>query len=381
MRYGGYDLRKASKPKTPTTQSSFRLRRMQNTASYIVGRFNLKFGDSLIRRFNTDEPRESPLSFQGSLFDSQSSSGGVSYRPADFRPRFDLGGNYIFGTNLCNFATHNKLNGKSTIKIINTLQECEEREASSLGDRKEEPICPDTNHVSNSLQRLKDQRRTIFKELIELSSCDESLEYRLVKDYLESNSYSEIENDTEFKDYLQRKNYMDILAYLEDNEPKSLMSVSSSLARAQSSLGSLNTAKSLSTPKSLKAPKQIFGLDSQMCSSCRSKWPTNLNIQPQPGSRKGRLKETDAGNNWSSSYREILSFCHQFFQETGETGNLPNISNAKFKLAKYERVLKDFVLAQGYVSVEEYVQQKFGQFISSKVKAFHESDELHVTST
>ncbi|KAM8711692.1 hypothetical protein ACLKA7_012235 [Drosophila subpalustris] len=389
MRYGGYDLRKASKPKTPTAQSSFRLRRVQNTASNFVGRFNLKLGDSLIRSFKTDEPRESPLSFQGSLFDSQASSGGVSYRPADFRPRLDLGGNYIFGTNLCNFATHNILNGKSTIKIINTLQECEEREA-SVGDREEEL---DTNHASNSLQRLKDQRRTIFKELIELSSCDESLEYRLVKDYLESNSYSEIENDTEFKDYLQRKNYMDILAYLDDNEPKSLMSVSSSIARAQSSLGSLNTTKSLSTPKSLRAPKQISGLDTQMCSSCRSKWPNNLNIQPHLGSRKGRLKETgelgasgktsaDAGSEWSSSYREILSFCHQFFEEnfkggTGESKNLPRIRSAKFKLAKYERVLKDFVLAQGYVSVEDYVEQKFGQFINTKMSAFHDRHGLH----
>ncbi|KAH8399221.1 hypothetical protein KR215_005244 [Drosophila sulfurigaster] len=387
MRYGGYDLRKASKPKTAqTAQSSFRLRRVHNTACNIVGRFNFKFGDSLIRKFHfdSDEPRESPLSFQGSLFDSQSSCGGISYRPADFRPRFspDLGGNYIFGTNLCNFATHNILNGKSTIKIINTLQECEEREASVISERRENSPLDSRQQqatVSNSLQRLKDQRRTIFKELIELSSCDESLEYRLVKDYLESNSYSEIENDTEFKDYLQRKNYMDILAYLDDNEPKSFMSVSSSIVRAQSSLGSLNNSKSLSTPKSLKAPKQISGLDSQMCSSCRSNWPNNLNVRKdKEESVKEEIKE-ELGNEWnSSSYRDVLSFCHQFFEENfqdaTDSKNLPKLRSTKFKLSKYERVLKDFVNGQGYNNVEQYVEQKFGQFISSKLSNFQNSN-------
>lgn len=391
MRYGGYDLRKASKPKTPVAQSSFRLRRVQNTACNIVGRFNLRLGDSLIKRFNLPlaeavEPRESPLSFQGSLFDSQASCGGLSYRPADFRPRFesfspDLGSNYIFGTNLCNFATHNILNGKSTIKIINSLQECEEREICDsdrelvYGDKllQESATCPITAY--NSLQRLKDQRRTIFKELIELSSCDESLEYRLVKDYLESNSYSEIENDTEFKDYLQRKNYMDILAYLEDSEPKSLMSVSSSLARAQSSLGSLNNAKVLSTPKSLKGPKQVPALDAQLCSSCRSSWQNKIkpsdNRQPTRTESGLETALTKSTTDWSSSYHEILNFCRRFFEESfSDAKELPELRNTKFKASKYKQLLLDFVVAQGYANVEQYVEQKFGQFISSKINAF-----------
>ncbi|TDG44711.1 hypothetical protein AWZ03_008852 [Drosophila navojoa] len=388
MRYGGYDLRKASKPKTPAGQSPFRLRRVQNTACNIVGRFNLKLGDSLIKRFHlplagADEPRESPLSFQGSLFGSQASCGGLSYRPADFRPRFesfstDLGGNYIFGTNLCNFATHNVLNGKSTIKIINTLKECEEREC-CVSERERElelglesATCPTTAY--NSLQRLKDQRRTIFKELIELSSCDESLEYRLVKDYLESNSYSEIENDTEFKDYLQRKNYMDILAYLEDSEPKSLLSVSSSLARAQSSLGSLNNTKVLSTPKSLKGPKQVPAVDARLCSSCRSSWQSQCTSNDDGASSSPRRTETaltKSTTDWNSSYHEILGFCRQFFEESvGDAKELPELRNTKFKASKYKQLLKDFVVAQGYATVEQYVEQKFGQFISSKINAF-----------
>lgn len=393
MRYGGYDLHKASKPKISGVPSSFQLRRVQSTACNIVGRFNLKFGDSLIRRFNlpltdSDEPRESPLSFQGSLFDSETSCGGISYRPADFRPRFDgakLGDSYIFGTNLCNFATHNVLNGKSTIKIINTLKECEEKE-SSISDQEPEQAAEQGHsmpEVNNSLQRLKDQRRTIFKELIELSSCDESLEYRLVKDYLESNSYSEIENDTEFKEYLQRKNYIDILAYLEDGEPKSFMSVSSSVARAQSSLGSLNNAKSLSTPKSLKAPKLMPALDTFMCRSCRSSWKNNFDALPnlKERSRSPNRPVTEAKafnnatNNWNSSYLEILGFCNQFFEENTkglpvDSNELPKLKNGKFKLAKYEQIIKDFVEAQGFSSVEQYVDEKFGQFISSNISSY-----------
>lgn len=384
MRYGGYDLHKASKPKISGVPSSFQLRRVHSTACNIVGRFNLKFGDSLIRRFNLpEEPRESPLSFQGSLFESDTSCGGISYRPADFRPRFDgakLGDSYIFGTNLCNFATHNVLNGKSTIKIINTLKECEEKESSISDHEPELAVEPEMN---NSLQRLKNQRRTIFKELIELSSCDESLEYRLVKDYLESNSYSEIENDTEFKEYLQRKNYVDILAYLEDSEPKSFMSVSSSVARAQSSLGSLNNAKSLSTPKSLKAPKLMPALDTYMCRSCRSSWVNNVDALPnhKESSRSPNQPVTEAEafynntNNWNSSYLDIVGFCNQFFEENTkmlpvDSNELPKFKNGKFKLAKYEQIIKDFVVAQGFSSVEQYVAQKFGQFISSNVSSY-----------
>lgn len=394
MRYGGYDLHKASKPKISAVPSSFQLRRVQSTACNIVGRFNLKFGDSLIRRFNLpEEPRESPLSFQGSLFESETSCGGISYRPADFRPRFDgckLGDSYIFGTNLCNFATHNVLNGKSTIKIINTLQECEEKD-SSISDQ--EPDCKHSMpEMNNSLQRLKNQRRTIFKELIELSSCDESLEYRLVKDYLESNSYSEIENDTEFKEYLQRKNYIDILAYLEDSEPKSFMSVSSSVARAQSSLGSLNNAKSLSTPKSLKAPKLMPALDTYMCRSCRSSWVNNLDALPnlKERSRPPNQPVTEAEaiynatNNWNSSYLDILGFCNQFFEENikmlpVDSHELPKFKTGKFKLAKYEQIIKDFVVAQGFSSVEQYVDQKFGQFISSNVSSYFNREKVNKT--
>ncbi|KAH8413785.1 hypothetical protein KR222_008093 [Zaprionus bogoriensis] len=401
MRYGGYDLHKASEPKTSGVQSAFRLRRVHRTACNIVDRFNLKFGDSLIRRFNLplfdrEEPRQSPLSFQGSLFDSQTSCGGISYRPADFRPRFDdlanLGGSYVFGTNLYNFATHNILNGKSTIKIINTLKECEERETLDSGEELELSL-QGTNiaynaTVNNSLQRLKDQRRTIFKGLIELSSCDESLEYQLVKDYLESNSYSEIENDAEFKDYLQRKNYVDILAYLEDSEPKSFMSISSSVARAQSSLGSLNHTKLLSTPKSLKAPKKILALDAHMCKSCRSSLQNSpkalLSLSDNRESSKERETEVadsySSYSKWNSSYREIVTFCNQFFEENckkpaSQTKNIPKFKDGKFKLAKYEQILKEFVVAQGYPSVEEYVHQKFGQFINSNVHSFFNQEQ------
>ena len=387
MRYGGYDLQKASKASTPTHhQGSFQLKKVQNTACQIMGKFNTKLHCSLKKLYlskanaSLEASRNSPLSFRGSLFDSENSSGHIKrigslrYDENDFRPHFDMNEckdhhNYIFGTNVYNFSARNILNGKSTIKILNTFKEIEE--SNSLESIKS---------AKNSLQRLKDERKTIFKELLELSSCDESLEYRLVKDYLECNSYSEIENDTEFKDYLQRKNYTDILSYLNDcHEPKSLTSISSSIARAQSALGkaSLNSLKVLSIPKSLKEPKKTPEMESHVCHNCRSAMksftPFNQNATLKaPRHRGDSLEDIPKTNIFSSSYRDILKFCHEFFEESFKQNNLemPKFTFNKFKEQKYEQILKDFVMQQGYERVQDYVEDKFGKFIEHELSAF-----------
>uniref|UniRef100_A0A1B0GC97 DH domain-containing protein n=1 Tax=Glossina morsitans morsitans TaxID=37546 RepID=A0A1B0GC97_GLOMM len=385
MRYGGYDLRKASKSQTPSSsQGSFRLKKMQCTAYSIVGKVHSRLHDSLKRFYShrgcTDSPRSSPISFRDSLFNCDISPGYIkrinsfSYTTNDFRNHFDLEEqckdrpNYIFGTNVYNISARNILNGKSTIKILNTFKEIEQ--SNSVESFKT---------AKNSLQRLKDERKTIFKELLELSSCDESLEYRLIKDYLECNSYSEIENDNEFKDYLQRKKYMDILSYLnESNEPKSLMSISSSLARAQSpvSKGSWNSKKLLSTPKTLKQPKKTPELASHVCQSCRSTlnsrtWKPLPNQLKAPKRRDIKVK-AKATNIFSSSYREVVKFCQEFFEESFATNaiEMPKFAFNKFKEQKYEKLIKDFVYQQGYDRVEEYVDDKFGQFIDVELASY-----------
>lgn len=383
MRYGGYDLQKASKASTPpNNQGSFHLKKVQNTASQIMGKFNTKLHDSikklyLLKASNMEASRNSPLSFRGSLFDSENSSscirhmGSVRYDENDFRPHFDMNEckdqhNYIFGTNVYNISARNILNGKSTIKILNTFKEIEE--SNSLETIKS---------AKNSLQRLKDERKTIFKELLELSSCDESLEYRLVKDYLECNSYSEIENDIEFKDYLQRKNYTDILSYLNEcQEPKSFTSISSSIARAQSAAGkgSLNSLKLLSTPKSLKEPKKTPEIESHVCHACRSSMqsyaPFNHSKLKAPKLRE--MEDKPKSNIFTTSYREILKFCHEFFEESFKQNNfeMPKFTFNKFKEQKYEQILKEFVTQQGYERVQDYVEDKFGKFIEHELTAY-----------
>lgn len=392
MRYGGYDLQKASKATTtapPHQAGTFHLKKVQNTACQIMEKFNTKLHHSLrklysVKAFHEASGRNSPISYRGSLFDTESSSEharrredspSVRYTESDFRPHFDLSErkdqhNYIFGTNIYNLSARNMLNGKSTIKILNTFKEIEE--SNSMESFKS---------AKNSLQRLKEERKTIFKELLELSSCDESLEFRLVKDYLECNSYSEIENDTEFKEYLQRKNYSDILSYLDDcHEPKSLMSISSSVARAQSAMakGSLNSLKLLSTPKSLKGPKRTPQIESRVCSTCRSSMAASYsscssfeNTLKAPKLREP-LEKSKSNNFFSTSYREILKFCQEFFEESFSHNDfeMPKFTFNKFKEQKYEQILKEFVLNQGYGEVQDYVEAKFGQFIEQELTKY-----------
>lgn len=76
--------------------------------------------------------------------------------------------------------------------------------------------CANKNSLSrNYTNSLKDILDTV-------SHLDEDTEFKVLKDYFETNSYSDIVRDSAFKDYLNRKNYNDILDYLNDDGGNSL---------------------------------------------------------------------------------------------------------------------------------------------------------------
>lgn len=92
-----------------------------------------------------------------------------------------------------------------------------EQSSSGIGSYVEKDI--DLSHVNKSV--LNQRYTNSLKDMLDsVSYLDEDTEFKVLKDYFETNSYSDIVKDTAFKDYLNKKNYNDILDYLNE-EPAS----------------------------------------------------------------------------------------------------------------------------------------------------------------
>lgn len=322
MRFGEYNLQKAAS--ATSKGQRFGLKKVQN----IAGKFQSKF-ETLSNRFRPS--CESPLSFQGSLFDSDFNSNRTLYKytPEDFRPKFDDESNYVFATNLSNFAKRKQLTGKST-KIYSKLVSSG---ASTIDTRNRKFSLNTNSSQKSSLQRLKEERRCIFKELLELSSCDESLEYRLVKDYLESNSYSDIENDTDFKDYLKKKNYHDILDYLD--------------RRSENHLPLRNSRTLSKSLKSLYCPTEVSSI---ACDKCKSEYSSKSPTRPQ--------------SRVDKNYENIYDFCNNFFMESlKDNRNREKLQLPEYSDKAYRKLLKTYCSERGYTCIRKYVYEKFTQYL------------------
>lgn len=72
--------------------------------------------------------------------------------------------------------------------------------------------------VAAKRSRIRRQNSTLKDILNTTTLLDEDVEFKVLKDYFETTSYSEIVRDPDFKDYLNRKNYGDILDYMNDDD-------------------------------------------------------------------------------------------------------------------------------------------------------------------
>lgn len=71
-------------------------------------------------------------------------------------------------------------------------------------------------NINNGTLRRRRYTNSLKDMLDSVSCLDEDTEFKVLKDYFETNSYSDIVKDTAFTDYLNKKNYNDILDYLND---------------------------------------------------------------------------------------------------------------------------------------------------------------------
>lgn len=261
MKFGNYNLATAAERQENDLFSS-RLKKVRNTSSYLVGKFNSQI--NTIRKTNTSAvakrkiklPTESPLSYRASLFDEQkhlpqtsekcrelreklersrtddsvyeSCGGGGSqkYSPSDFH-RIDDEGEAL--SERCVFdkvkfsKINNAITGKRQHKMLKNVY-------FTIKSNK----CANISNLYESMdfvEARRDSMRKCYKHsppvdvdepkirmdlntLLKATQYDEKAELEILKNYFDSMSYSEICKDQDFKQYLKKKNYQDAIDYI-----------------------------------------------------------------------------------------------------------------------------------------------------------------------
>lgn len=259
---GNYNISAVPKERTRKFDV-FRFSKLKSTTNNFVGRFHSKI--ETFRRLKSRS--ESPLSFRASLFERDtlfSRPVHEKFSPKDFpKNHFREDNFYMFGNTIRKLNVNQKTisgknnylsenfystlrsggdggaggdDGKSSKRLqrghynhhydrdVRTLErkitktthrQCDalDQSSSGIGSYIEKEI--DLNDVNpNTMSR---RYTTSLKDILDsVSHLDEDTEFKVLKEYFETNSYSDIVRDSAFKDYLNKKNYVDILDYLNE---------------------------------------------------------------------------------------------------------------------------------------------------------------------
>lgn len=313
MKFGGYNLKKASKEKR-SIANVFSLRKIKSATHQIIEKFSLTF-----ESFHKLRPYcESPLSFQGRFFEKEfgdACAAEEKFSPLDFRSQYNEmdDRNYLFGANLLHFSANRTITGKPGL-----LQQ----------------------HLGNeNVKEMKNQDGAhILKPILETSSCDESLEYRVIQEYLENNSYSDIETDSNFRKYLEKKNYSDVLNLLQKKPCENK-----------------------------NQPRITSKVDDNFTLSRKREVPRKCRKSSKP------IRKPIGQLVWNHKcYEQIFRFCDTFFaksiKEIPMTRNKEAIMiEPKYNEESYRKFLQHFVQSKGYPSVEEYINRKFGTILDNNL--------------
>lgn len=377
MTFGNYNLTSQDNTKKRRHIMTFRLRKVKSTANYLVGRFNTKI--ETFRKITSNTNRcESPLSYEASLFEENGfRKNNKKFVEKDFPRRFFAEGNiYTFST-LNKWSESRTISGKNKQFIHNVYH----------------PINDDDNNNNLSVKRRRQRQQQQrcdslnLRELLNLKIEDENLEYKVLKDYFETNSYSDIVNDSDFKSYLNMKNYGDILDYLNtdisendsDSVPTNYSNYSSIKRATVKSSRKLMAADSESvTVPCIPRVYKTWGHNYRESSKL-----INTKMKPKPRSnfcdslkrlkkifaaddddeKKGIKKEVyklhDKNCSYAKRYCELISYCETFLnQYLTVDKQLYKFrgSGVNYSESNYHKIIKRFVRLKGFNSEENYVK-------------------------
>lgn len=216
----------------------------------------------------------------------------------------------------------------------------------------------------------------------------EDVEFKVLKDYFETTSYSEIINDPDFKDYLSRKNYGDILDYLDANNELETSEVSS-LYKESNYLQPRRVHKSKSTSnlydnlsfyntydrpdaRMWPSPKEPAKSSAGLCNSLkrlRRVFHSSSLVDSTPPVDPSECRSGRKSAARMDKYNEIKKFCQLLFDENHAFDEKVKSATLgkRFSEKKYRKLLERFVKAKGFTTVDEYVYAKFGSILDQTV--------------
>lgn len=439
MKFGNYNINTTPKERSRRFDL-FRFSKLKSTTNNFVGRFHSKI--ETFRRLKSRS--ESPLSFRASLFERDalfSQSISEKFSPKDFpKNHFREDNFYVFGNTVRKWSINqNTISGKNnylkeyfycTLRTSDNRKKSKKRSGadkqnvkkckSHIDDGYEKEI--DLNHLNeNTLNR---RCTTSLKDILDsVSHLDEATEFKVLKEYFETNSYSDIVKDAAFKDYLSKKEYNDILDYLNDDSEKnetvrmrlqtpyedvsptydnatdiSKLYKCRSAGNLYESLGSYSnypysTAEILETNTINRQRKPPAYLSTNPPNLHRRKNAKNMPLH-QPMDYYGSLpfgatanhshhaspvRSMHAANQLCHTdqpiqkYEDIKKFCEIFLSESvggkkkGKSDFNISTLGKQYSERQYKKLINKFVKIRGYNTVEEYVQTKFGSILDRSI--------------
>lgn len=334
MKFGNYNLTTETVEKRSNLMD-FRMKKVKTTANQLVGRFHHKIGT--FRRFKPSRS-ESPLSYKESLFERN-----IESKPSrkdiftidDFPNRLitDESNYYVFG-NIKQLGLNQSISGKN--KNIYTSIKC------------------NTQHN--------------IKHLLDSKISDENIEYKILKDYFDTTSYSDIVKDPDFTNYLNKKNYNDVLDYIQTDTNNSLNN-SSKCYYDKIEYEKKRVYKTWGYGESNnKTVKKTKNSNNNFCNSLK-----RIKRIFSPSSDVEILIIPEKENSYhKSSYCELINSCecllNNYFVDK-KMYKLKNSEHNNYSEQVYLKIIKNFVKAKGFNSTEDYVDSKYNVILNSVLKS------------
>lgn len=363
MKFGNYNLNTKDKPRKV---EMFRLNKFKLTTNNFIDRFQHK-----IETFRHLQSRsESPLSYRASLFenfanDEYYQSASERFSEKDFPIKhFSKDNFYVYGNTVrkIGMSNNNTIRGKN--KFVN------ENYYESLQPRLED------DRKCGSGKKVQ-RKNSIFKDFLDSSNqLNEDLEFRVIKEYLENNSYSDIVRDPDFKDYLNKKNYTDCLDYMKDSPGSTSTSFASSRTTNKLSIKEINFDE-----RPLKKSKSLGNLYERV-----DHFPTKIDYEISQTSnrydvfchslkrlklsKENKVKKCNQNCGHSRKYDEVRKVCQLLLGEPSTlTGKfkVPSTLGRKYTETRYNKLIENFIKLKGFHNLEHYVYVKFGSLLDQAI--------------
>lgn len=369
MKFGNYNLN--TKEKTRKAEI-FRLNKFKLTTNNFIDRFQNK-----IETFRHLHSRsESPLSYRASLFENcqidgfnQDSMDRFSEKDFPIK-RFSPDNFYVYGDTVRKIGMSNKntIRGKNKLISDNYYESLK-----SVPPRYE-----DERKKGNG--KKIERQNSILKDLLDTpGQLNEDLEFKVLKEYLESRSYSDIVRDQDFKDYLNKKNYTDCLDYMKDSSYSTRTnSYVSSRISDKLTIKEMNFDK-----KPLKKSKSlgnVYEPVNYFTEKKDYKIPPNLENCKYNGfchslkrlkfGKENKEKKCNDNCEHSRKYDDIRNICQLLIGDSSTmTGKFkaPSTLGRKYTESRYNKLIDNFIKLKGFQNVDHYVYVKFGSLLDQAI--------------